>query len=309
MRYIPFGVNEAQVSEVVLGTMRIPQMSAAEVGELLETCLDEGINMVDTADIYGGGHCEELLGEAFVANPGLRDQVFLQTKCSIRFTEGGSYFDFSKDYIIEAVDASLKRLKTDHVESLLLHRPDVLMEPDEIAEAFDELHNAGKVLEFGVSNQNPMQMRRIARASKYPLAANQIQLSVAFAPAFEAMLNVNMENDPAVMRDGGIFEYCERKNMAIQAWSVFQHGYFAGTFLGAPEYEELNVKLDELAEKYGVTPGAVALAWILRYPAKMQAVIGTTKASRIRESARACDFTLERPEWYDLYKAVGRQLP
>ena len=309
MRYIPFGVNEAQVSEVVLGTMRIPQMSVVEVTELVETCLDEGINMVDTADIYGGGHCEELLGEAFAANPGLRDQIFLQTKCSIRFTEGGSYFDFSKDYIIEAVNASLKRLKTDHVESLLLHRPDVLMEPDEIAEAFDELHTAGKVLEFGVSNQNPLQMKRIARASKYPLAANQIQLSVAFAPAFEAMLNVNMENEPSVMRDGGIFEYCEHKGMAIQAWSVFQHGYFAGTFLGAPEYEELNAKLDELAEKYGVTAGAVALAWILRYPAKMQAVIGTTKAARVRESARATDFTLTRPEWYDLYKAAGRQLP
>ena len=309
MRYIPFGVNEAQVSEVVLGTMRIPQMSAAEVTELIDTCLDEGINMVDTADIYGGGHCEELLGETFAANPGLRDQIFLQTKCSIRFTEGGSYFDFSKDYIIEAVNASLKRLKTDHVESLLLHRPDVLMEPDEIAEAFDELHTAGKVLEFGVSNQNPLQMKRIARASKYPLAANQIQLSVAFAPAFEAMLNVNMENEPGVMRDGGIFEYCEHKGMAIQAWSVFQHGYFAGTFLGAPEYEELNAKLDELAEKYGVTAGAVALAWILRYPAKMQAVIGTTKAARVRESARATDFTLTRPEWYDLYKAAGRQLP
>lgn len=309
MRYIEFGKNKAQVSEIVLGSMRIPAMSAAEVGELIETCLDEGINMIDTADIYGGGHSEELIGEALAAKPGLRGEVFLQTKCSIRFTENGSYFDFSKDYIIEAVNASLKRLKTDHVESLLLHRPDVLMEPDEIAEAFDELHDAGKVLEFGVSNQNPLQMKRIARATRYPLAANQIQLSVAFAPAFEAMLNVNMENDASAMRDGGIFEYCERKDMAIQAWSVFQHGYFAGTFLGAPEYPELNAKLDELAEKYGVTPGAVALAWILRYPAKMQAVIGTTKASRIRECARACDFTLTRAEWYDLYKAAGRQLP
>jgi len=309
MRYIAFGVNKAQVSEVVLGSMRIPQMSVAEVGELLKTCLDEGINMVDTADIYGGGHSEELIGDAIAANPGMRDQIFLQTKCSIRFAEHGSYFDFSKDYIISAVEASLKRLKTDHVESLLLHRPDVLMEPDEIAEAFDELHDAGKVLEFGVSNQNPLQMKRIAKASRYPLAANQVQLSVAFAPAFEAMLNVNMENDSAAMRDGGIFEYCERKGMAIQAWSVFQHGYFAGTFLSAPEYEELNAVLDRLAEKYGVTPGAVALAWILRYPAKMQTVIGTTKASRIRESARACDFTLTREEWYELYKAAGRQLP
>ena len=309
MRYIEFGKNKALVSEVVLGSMRIPQMSVAEVGELLSVCLDEGINMVDTADIYGGGHCEELIGEAFAANPQLRDQIFLQTKCSIRFGENGSYFDFSKDYILSAVDASLARLKTDHVECLLLHRPDVLMEPDEVAEAFEELHKSGKVLEFGVSNQNPMQMKRIARATKYKLAANQVQLSVAFAPAFEAMLNVNMENDPAIMRDGGIFEYCERKDMAIQAWSVFQHGYFAGTFLGAPEYEELNATLERLAEKYDVTPGAVALAWILRYPAKMQAVIGTTKAARVRECARATDFTLTREEWYEIYKSAGRQLP
>lgn len=309
MRYIEFGKNSALVSEVVLGSMRIPQLSVTEVTELLDTCLDEGINMVDTADIYGGGHCEELLGEAFAANPRLRDEIFLQTKCSIRFAEHGSYFDFSKDYILSAVDASLARLKTDHIECLLLHRPDVLMEPDEIAEAFDELYNAGKVLEFGVSNQNPLQMKRIAKASAYKLAANQVQLSVAFAPAFEAMLNVNMENDASDMRDGGIFEYCERKGMAIQAWSVFQHGYFAGTFLGNPDFVELNAVLDRLAEKYGVTPGAVALAWILRYPAKMQAVIGTTKASRIREAARACDFTLTREEWYELYKAAGRQLP
>ena len=296
MRYIEFGKNKALVSEVVLGSMRIPQMSVAEVGELLSVCLDEGINMVDTADIYGGGHCEELIGEAFAANPQLRDQIFLQTKCSIRFGENGSYFDFSKDYILSAVDASLARLKTDHVECLLLHRPDVLMEPDEVAEAFEELHKSGKVLEFGVSNQNPMQMKRIARATKYKLAANQVQLSVAFAPAFEAMLNVNMENDPAIMRDGGIFEYCERKDMAIQAWSV-------------SEYEELNAALERLAEKYDVTPGAVALAWILRYPAKMQAVIGTTKAARVRECARATDFTLTREEWYDIYKSAGRQLP
>ena len=309
MRYIEFGKNKALVSEVVLGSMRIPQMSVAEVGELLQTCLDEGINMVDTADIYGGGHSEELIGDAIAANPGMREQIFLQTKCSIRFAEHGSYFDFSKDYIVSAVEASLKRLKTDHVECLLLHRPDVLMDPNEVAEAFEELHESGKVIEFGVSNQNPLQMKRIAKASPFKLAANQVQLSVAFAPAFEAMLNVNMENDAATMRDGGIFEYCERKGMAIQAWSVFQHGYFAGTFLGAPEYEELNAVLNRLADKYGVTPGAVALAWILRYPAKMQTVIGTTKASRIRESARACDFELTKSEWYELYKAAGRQLP
>lgn len=310
MQYIEFGKNKAKVSKVVLGTMRIPQMSVSEVDLLIETCLDEGINMVDTADIYGGGHCEELLGEVFAAQPSLRDEIYLQTKCSIRFGKPHNWFDFSKEYIISAVEASLKRLKTDHVECLLLHRPDVLMEPEEVAEAFDELRSAGKVLEFGVSNQNPVQMRMINRALPKgdKLVANQVQLSAAFAPTFEAMLNVNMQNDPAVMRDGGIFEYCREHDMAIQAWSVFQHGYFAGTFLGAPEYEELNAVLDKLADKYAVTPGAVALAWILRYPAKMQAVIGTTKANRIHDSARACDFTLTRQEWYEIYQSAGRRL-
>lgn len=311
MRHIEFGKNKARVSEVVLGTMRMAQMSASEVTELLETCLDEGINMVDTADIYGGGHCEELLGEAFAANSSLRDKVFLQTKCSIRFGEPCNWFDFSKDYIVQAVEASLSRLRTDRIECLLLHRPDVLMDPDEVAGAFDALRAAGKVLEFGVSNQNPAQMRMINRALPKgdKLVANQVQLSAAFAPAFEAMLNVNMQNDPAIMRDGGLFEYCRMHDMAIQAWSVFQHGYFAGTFLGSPEHPELNAALGRLADKYGVTPGAVALAWILRYPAKVQAVIGTTKASRVRACARACDFELTRPEWYEIYQAAGRQLP
>ena len=309
MRYIEIGSNKTKVSEVVLGTMRIPEMSVAQVGDLLKASLDEGINMVDTADIYGGGHSEELLGDAFAADPALRDQIYLQTKCAIHRTEAGTYFDFSKDYIVTCVEQRLRRLKTDHIDCLLLHRPDILMEPAEVASAFDELQAAGKVIDFGVSNQNPMEMRRLSRGIKQPLVANQVQLSVAFAPAFEAMVNVNMENDPATMRDGGIFEYCEENDMAIQAWSVFQYGFFAGTFLGSEKFVELNAVLDRLADKYGVTPGAIALAWILRYPAKMQAVIGTTKVARVRESARAADFTLTRAEWYELYTAAGRKLP
>ncbi len=310
MRYIEFGEQKAKVSEVMIGLMRVDKMSVAEVTELIQTALDEGINAIDIADIYGAGACESLLGEAFAANPGLRDRVFLQSKVGIRKgADGFTWFDFSKEYIVEAVNAGLSRMGVDHVDSMLLHRPDVLMDPDEVGEAFETLKDQGKVLDWGVSNHNPAQLRRLERHVPVKLAANQVQLSCAFTPAFNSALNANMENDAAIMRDGGIFEHCADKGMAIQAWSTMQHGYFEGTFLGSPKYPELNAKLDELAERHGVAPMAVALAWVLRYPAKMQAVIGTTKPSRIREAARACDFELTRREWYEIYCSAGNVLP
>ncbi len=309
MRYITFGMQETQVSEIVLGTMRIRKKTPTEVATLMETALDEGINAVDTADIYGPS--EALIGEAFAQTPGLRDRVWLQTKVGIRRNADPTftYFDFSKDYIIEAVDASLSRLQTDHVDSLLLHRPDVLMVPEEVADAFQTLHDQGKVLDFGVSNQNPALMSRLQKYLPFPLAANQVQLSAAFTPAFDGAFNVNMENDASVMRDGGIFEYAYEHGQAVQAWSVLQHGYFEGVYLGDPNYPELNAAIQQIAQVHNTTPTAVALAWVLRHPAKMQAVIGTTRPERIRESARACDFDLTRPEWYQIYLAGPRQLP
>ena len=308
MRYIEFGTQKAKVSEVVAGLMRINQMSPAEVEALVETCLNEGINAFDLANIYGGGKCESPIGEVLKARPDLRDKMWIQSKCGIH-SDGFNYFDFSKEHILESVDEILARLQTDHLDSLLLHRPDALMEPEEVAEAFDILEASGKVLDFGVSNQNPSQMALLKKCVKQPLAANQLQLSAAFTPSLDEGFNVNMEIDAGVVRSAGTFEYCRLNDIVIQAWSSLQYGYFQGVFFGVPQYDRLNAKIDELAAAKGVTNTAIALAWILRYPGRTQAVIGTTKPERIRESAKACDITLTRKEWYEIYLAAGNRLP
>lgn len=309
MRYIEFGANKTKVSEVVLGMMRIWEKTPEEVADLIECGLDCGINAVDTAPIYGPS--EGKLGEAFAARLGLRDRVWLQTKLGIRPHPRvkANYFDFSYEHIMESVDNSLRALQTDHVDSLLLHRPDALMVPEDIARAFEELHAAGKVLDFGVSNQNPAMMSRLAHYLPFPIAANQVQISAAFTPMFDAFFNANMENDAAVMRDGGILEYCYDHDMAVQAWSVLQHGYFGGVFLDNPDYAELNEALERIAADHDTTKTAVAINWVLRYPAKMQALVGTTRPERIRQSAAACDWEMTREEWYEVYLSAGHQLP
>ena len=309
MRYIEFGKDKREVSEIVIGLMRIAEMSTKQVAELIYTGLDAGINFLDTADIYAKGNSEEILGEVFTENPDLREKVFLQSKCGIRIDEDFTYFDFSKEYILAAVDASLKRLKTDYLDCLLLHRPDVLMEFDEVAEAFDKLYYSGKVKNFGVSNFNPVMMATLSDALNFPIVTNQVQFSIAHTPMVDADFQVNMHWDGGVMRDGGILKVCQARKVVVQAWSSLQYGYFEGVFLGSEKYPELNKVLNRIAEEKGVTPVAVALAWILRYPAKMQAIIGTTKPARIRESAKATDFTLTKKEWYELYLAAGNKLP
>lgn len=308
MQYISFGTQHAQVSQIILGLMRIDSMTPEQVLDLIKTTLDSGINFLDIADCYANGKCEEILGEALSLEKGLRDKFFIQTKCGIR-KEDFVWFDFSKEHILEAVDASLLRMKTDHVESLLLHRPDALMEPEEIAEAFEILHRSGKVFDFGVSNMNPAMMERLRTYIHFPIAANQIQLSCAFTPMIDAGFNVNMQHDKAVMRDGGIMEYCAAEDIVMQAWSSMQYGYFEGVFIGSEKYPKLNAVLERLAEEKGTNPTAVALAWILRYPALMQAVIGTTRKDRVQASAQACDFALSKKEWYEIYLAAGNVLP
>lgn len=309
MQYISFGKDEKKVSKLIIGLMRIAEMSTDQVTDLLMTGLDEGINFLDTADCYTNGKAEQVLGDTFTKNPGLREKIFLQSKCGIRNDDDFTWFDFSKDYILEAVDASLMRLQTDHLDCLLLHRPDALMEPEEIAEAFDILYQSGKVLNFGVSNQNPIMMDMIRKYAKYPIAANQVQLSPAFTPSLDAGFHVNMKTDPAIMRDGGLFEYCRINDIAIQAWSPFQYGYFEGVYLGSPKYEKLNQVLNRMANERGVSPAAVALAWILRYPGRTQVVTGTTKPERLRESAKATEISLTKKEWYEIYLSAGNDLP
>ena len=308
MRYIKFGERQKEVSEVVLGLMRISEMTVDQVEELIESALAVGINAFDIADCYGHGKCEQILGEVLKCRPDLREKMWIQSKCGIRMEEF-TYFDFSKEHILEAVDDILERLNVDYIDSLLLHRPDALMEPAEIAEAFDLLKAQGKVIDFGVSNQNPMMMALIQKDVKQPLVANQLQLSAAFTPSFDAGFHVNMKQNAGIVRDSSIFEYCRLHDVVIQAWSVLQFDYFGGVFLGSEKYPELNQVLNRLAEKYHVSPSAVAIAWVLRYPAKMQAVIGTTKAVRVAEAAKAAEIQLTRKEWYEIYLAAGNDLP
>ena len=308
MRYITLGQDDKELSEIVLGMMRIKDKSVKEVEELVETALSVGINAFDLADIYGRGRCEELLGLVLKNRLDLREKMWIQSKCGIRIEEF-TYFDFSKDYIIKSVDGILQRLKIDHLDSLLLHRPDALMESDQVAEAFDLLYKQGKVRDFGVSNQNPMMMELLKKDVKQPLAVNQLQLSAAFTPGFESGFHVNMEDSKAAMRDGSIFEYCKLHDVVIQAWSVLQFGYFKGNFVGNEKFQALNQVLDRLAIKYGVTSSTIAISWILRYPAKMQAVVGTTNPKHLREVSQAANFSLTRKEWYEIYLAAGNNLP
>jgi predicted oxidoreductase len=294
-----------KASEISLGCMRIAGMENRDVAVLIHTALDEGINFFDHADIYGGGQSESQFAEALGMNPGLRERMYLQTKCGIR----NGFFDFSKEHILAAVDGSLQRLRTDYIDALLLHRPDTLVEPEEVAAAFDELHSSGKVRHFGVSNQNPMQIELLKKSVKQPLLINQLQLSITNTTMIDAGLNVNMEIEASVVRDGSILDYCRLHDITIQPWSPFQYGFFEGVFLDNPKFPELNEKINALAQAKGVTNTAIAIAWLLRHPARMQPILGTTNPQRVKDSCQASAVSLTRPEWYEIYRAAGNNLP
>ena len=296
--------SDITASAIVMGCWRYGEIDVETAKKLTQTAVECGIDFFDTADIYAGGKAEELLGEA-VRQLGIRDEIMLQTKCGIR----PGMFDFSKEHIISSVDNSLKRLKTDYIDVLLLHRPDTLVEPEEVAEAFDELKASGKVRHFGVSNQNPFQMELLKTALNVDIVADQLQFSLTNSSMIDAGLNVNMEHDPALMRDGGVLEYCRIKGITIQAWSPLQYGVFKGTFLDNELFPELNKTLDRMALEKSVSKAAIAFAWILRHPAKMQVIAGTTKPERLREICRASDVELSRAEWYELYTSAGNWLP
>jgi predicted oxidoreductase len=305
MKYIKVPNTDMSASEISLGCMRISEMTNEEISTLIHTALDEGINFFDHADVYGGGKSEEKFAEALDMNSDLREKMILQTKCGIR---QGS-FDFSKEHILEAVDGSLKRLRTDYIDVLLLHRPDALMEPEEVAEAFTTLETNGKVKYFGVSNQNPMQIELLCKFVKQKIHFNQLQLSITNTGMIDAGINVNMKIDRSINRDGSILDYCRLKDIIIQPWSPFQYGFFEGVFLDNPKFPELNQKINAIAASKGVTNTAIAIAWLLRHPAHMQPILGTTNPQRVKDSCEASDITLSREEWYQIYLAAGNTLP
>lgn len=305
MRTMELGKTELNVPVIAVGCMRINALEKAAAERFINTALEQGANFFDHADIYGGGDCEEIFSEAVHMSPSIREKLIIQTKCSIR----NGFYDFSKEHILNSVDKSLKRLKTDYLDVLLLHRPDTLMEPEEVAEAFDALKASGKVRHFGVSNHNPMQIRLLQKALKVPIAANQLQFGITHANMISNGMNVNMQNESALCRDGSILDFCRLKDITIQPWSPFQYGFFEGVFLGSDKFPELNRVIDVLAEKYGVANTTIAIAWILRHSAHMQPIAGTTNEGRLKEICKAADITMTREEWYEVYRAAGNVLP
>ena len=306
MEYYSLPQTNLKVSKVALGCMRIASKTPEEVENLVLESLKAGINFFDHADIYGGGSCEELFGKAAKLNTSNREKFFIQSKCGI---VPGVMYDFSKEHIINSVDGILKRLGTDYLDALLLHRPDALMEPEVVADAFDTLEKSGKVRNFGVSNMNPMQIQLLQKYVKQPICANQLQLSITNSNMISQGMEVNMTSDGAVNRDGAVLDFCRLNNITIQTWSPFQYGFFEGVFIGNDKFPELNKVIDELAQKYNVTPTTIVTAWILRHPANMQMIAGTTNAERLKQIAQASDIEISREEWYKLYLSAGHILP
>ncbi|MDN6549295.1 MAG: aldo/keto reductase [Enterobacterales bacterium] len=305
MKQIKLGGSTLHVPAIVVGCMRMDELKAAEAETFVQTALDLGANFFDHADIYGGGECERIFARAAKLNDDRREKVFLQSKCGIR----KGLFDYSKEHILKSVDGILERLDTDYLDMLLVHRPDALMEPEEVAEAFDHLLNTGKVRRFGVSNQSPMQMALLQKFMSQKILANQLQLSITNRGMIRSGINVNMENATRGDHDGEVLNYCRLNDVTIQAWSPFQYGMFEGVFLGNPKFPELNQKIDEIAARYGVSNTTITTAWILRHPANMQMISGTMSTSRLKQICQACDITLTREEWYEIYRAAGNELP
>ena len=308
MKTYAFPHTGRRVSSVVLGLMRINRMSDGEIQALFGAARDAGVDVFDHADIYGGERhfCEKRFGEAIRLTSAEREAIVIQSKVGIR----KGFFDFSKEHILATVDESLAALRTDYLDVLLLHRPDTLVEPEEVAIAFDALQAAGKVRHFGVSNHTPGQIELLKTAIRQPLIANQVQLSITHANLFAQGVAANMNGlDQSISRDNGLLDYSRVKGMMLQAWSPFQKGFFDGVFLDDENLPELNAAIDELAAKYGVTPTGIAVAWITRHPAHIQVVLGTTNPGRVRDAAAGSDVELTREEWYRLFTTAGHKLP
>lgn len=311
MEKVPLGLTGIAVPNVICGLMRIAEKSDGQIRDLVHAARDADINYFDHADVYGDQlhECEAKFADAMQFSPSERAELTIQTKAGI--VRDGPYFDFSYEHIIGQVEGSLRALKTDYVDVLLLHRPDALVEPDEVARAFDELESAGKVRAFGVSNHTPRQIDLLKTAIRQPIVANQLQLSITHAPIIAQGTAMNMAGlEQSVTLDGGgIVDYCRVNGITIQAWSPFQAGFFNGVFLDNPDHAEVNSVINRLAGKYSVDPIAIATAWITRHPAKMQVVLGTTTPTRVAAAALGSDISLTRPEWYELFRAAGHRVP
>ncbi|MCZ0716783.1 aldo/keto reductase [Aerococcus kribbianus] len=306
------GNADLYASPLILGIMRMADKSTKEAAVALETAFDHGIYHIDSADIYGKGEADSRFGQALKASSLNRDDLIIQNKAGIVIKEaGGPRYDFSKAHLISAVDQSLEKMGIDYLDNFLLHRPDPLMQVEEVAEAFYYLKHSGKVRHFGVSNFNPSQIEFLQSALLDKLQTNQLQFGLMHADMISQGVNTNMSYDEGASENGnaGLIEYCRFKQITIQAWSPFQFGMIQGSFIDHPDFPELNAKLAELADRHQVGKNAIAAAWILKHPANMQVIIGTMTPDHIKDSAQAAHIKLSNQEWYDLYLAAGHPLP
>lgn len=309
MRTVKLGSSGIDVPQVVIGCMHMSEIPDDELNRFVHAAIDLGCTHFDHADIYGKGECESEFGRVMAADPSIRrEDLFIQSKCSIR----PGFYDMSHDWIVSSVDGILGRLQTDYLDLLLIHRPDALVEPDEVARAFDELEAAGKVRHFGVSNHKPSQMELLRKSVTQPLLVDQMQFSIPVSDMVANGIEVNTEGAGAVDRDESTLDWCRLNDVTIQAWSPFQRPSWRGPFIGdTEEFGPLNDELTTLSQKYSCTPTTLAAAWVLRHPAHMQLVSGTTKASRLAEVAAGADVAREltRQDWYALYRSAGHPLP
>lgn len=302
-------VNGPQsVPAIILGCMRMPKLSVQDAAAMIRVSFDLGVNFFDHATCYGNGEAETRFGDAFKLTRIKREDVIIQSKVGLCFDR--NEFDWTKENILESVDGSLSRLKMDYLDVLLLHRPDLIFEPEEVAAAFDVLAASGKVRHFGVSNVPVWQIELLKKFVRQPLVFNQLQFSLEQSQLIDQALYMNnMTTERSIDRDGGLLDYCRLKDITIQAWSPLQHGFISGCFIDDPKFPELNAVLAELGEKYGVPKTAIAIAWILRHPAKMQAIAGTMNPAHLRDICDAAKVNLTHHEWYQLYLASGKKLP
>ena len=308
MQYLNIVNGPEHASSIILGCMRMPALSVSDAAGMIRTAWQEGINFFDHATCYGDGEAETRFGDAFPETGLRREQVYLQSKCGLHFDR--KEFDWSKEDILSSVDGSLRRLRTDYLDTLLLHRPDLLFEPEQVAEAFEQLWQSGKVRFFGVSNVTPGQLMLLKKYVRQPLVINQLQFSLEQTQLIDPGLYLNnLTTDRSVDRDNGVLDYCRLNGITIQAWSPQQFGMFKGCFVDHPDFPEMNRALGEIGEQYGVPKTAVAIAWILRHPARMQAIAGTMNSQHLRDICAAAKVRLTHQEWYRLYLAAGKFLP
>lgn len=312
MKYAEIGTSGVKASRVALGVMRINEKAPEQAADIVKTVLDGGVNFFDTADCYAAGESSRVLGRALKDLNVSRETVYVQTKFGIYHDPehpDKARYNFSKSHLLEALNSELENLQTDYVDFVLLHRPDTLVELDELAAAFNELQSTGKVRQFGVSNVNPMQAELLQSAVSQKLHVNQLQFGLGHTGMVQQEFHVNMSDAPSIDHDGGLIAYSRLKHMTIQAWSPFQYGFFEGVFIDNPKFPELNGVLVQLAEKYGVNKNAIAVAWILRHPATMQVLLGSMNPTRLKSMIAGADIQLDAQEWYDLYFAAGNDLP